>query len=122
MNRLFAAWLEEGILVSRAGGRADALIPSGIDSVADVPHEWHWPGYKPLDPKTDAAADHDRLSHGTLTWQQFWASRGYDWRQVLAQQAAEKNEIDRLGIVFGDPLKKTETIDETSDSEAASVA
>ena len=91
------------------------LLPAGVNRMADVPHEWHWPGYAPLDPVTDAAADHARLSNGTVTWQQFWASRGHDWREILEQQAREKDEIDRLGLVFGEPLKKTDTTTETED-------
>jgi len=106
LDRIFSAWLEEAVLIP-------GYLPSGIESLIDVPHEWHWPGYVPLDAVADARADHERLSNGTMTWQQFWASRGMDWQQVMAQQAAEKREVDLLGLIFGDPLKKTDRIDET---------
>ena len=108
LNKLFRAFVEEAVMVP-------GLLPRGINSAADIPHEWHWPGYAPLDPVADATADHARLSNGTDTYQRFWASRGYDWRQVLAQQAAEKEEIDRLGLVFGEPLKKSDTVTEDVD-------
>jgi capsid protein len=105
MDRLFAAWLDEAVMI-------EGLLPPGVNSITDVKHEWHWPGFAPLDPVADSTADHARLANGTLTWQEFWASRGYDWRVVMAQQAAEKDEIEKLGLVFGDPLKKSDTITE----------
>ena len=98
------------------------LLPPGIESIADIPHEWHWPGFAPLDAVKDATADHSRISNGTLTWEQFWASRGYDWRDIMAQQAQETQEIARLGITFGEPMKKTETVDETEEAGATNAA
>jgi hypothetical protein len=47
-------------------------------------------GVRAARPVVDAQADHDRLAHGTASFEEFWAKRGYDWREVMAQQAAEK--------------------------------
>lgn len=114
LDRIFEAFIDEAIMIP-------GLLPKGINSArADIPREWHWPGYVPIDPVVDAEADHARLSGGTDTWQMFWARRGKDWRTIFAQQAVEKQEIKRLKLVFGDPLKKTETIDE--DAEAVTDA
>jgi lambda family phage portal protein len=119
LDRVFAAWVAEGSLVP-------GYLPAGVRSAADIPHEWHWPGYQPLDPVQDAAADHARLSGGTSTYREFWAARGRDWREVLAQQACEKAEIERLGLVFGEPLKKSDTlreeVDDTGDAAEAAAA
>ena len=117
LDRLFLAWLDEAVMIP-------GLLPRGVNAAADVPHDWHWPGYEPLDPVQDATADHARLSNGTLTYQQFWAGRGYDWRDVLRQQGEEKDEIDRLELVFGDPLKKQmrENIAQGDPAEAADMA
>lgn len=104
LDKIAAAWVEEASLVG--------LLPRSIRTLRDLPHEWHWPGYEPLDPAKDAEADHARLSNGTMTWQQFWASRGYDWKEVMAQQAAEREEIETLGLVFGDAKPAPETADE----------
>lgn len=106
LDKLFREWIAEAALIP-------GVLPEGIATAAQVPHEWHWPGYQPLDPMVDAQADHARLNNGTLTWREFWASRGYSWQTVLQQQADERDEIERLGLVFGDPLKKalTETAD-----------
>ncbi len=108
-DKIFKAFIEEGILVP-------GLLPKSVRSVADVPHEWHWPGFLPLDAVADSTADHARLSNGTMTWQQFWASRGYDWREVMKQQADEKKEMGDLDLVFGEPLKKTDKVDETTET------
>jgi len=102
LDHIFRAWIDEAIMVP-------GLLPSGLSRMEDVPHEWHWPGYQPLEPKVDAEADHARISNGTMTWQQFWASRGYDWRDIMEQQGKEKSEIERLGLEFGDPVKPSRT-------------
>lgn len=112
LNPLFKVWYEEAVL---------AGVVRAYDGTKFPPHEWHWPGWEPLDAVADATADHDRLSNGTLTLQQFWAGRGYDWRDVLKQQAAERAEVERLGLRFGDPVKQnvTQTEDETEPANAA---
>lgn len=97
LDRLLAAWWEEAVL-------AGAVRPH--DGLAVPPHEWHWPGHTSIDPVADAQADHERLSNGTSTWQQFWAARGFDWRDVMAQQAAERDEVLRLGLEFGQPVTR----------------
>jgi len=101
LNPLFGAWFEEAVMVP-------GLLPKRA-TLETTPHEWHWPGFPSLDPAVDADADIARINAGLQTWQQFWASRGYDYREVLEQQAREKAEIDKLGLVFGEPLKKSET-------------
>jgi capsid protein len=118
LDRLFAAWIDEA---SELTG-SERILPGGVHFLRELPHEWHWPGHQVLDPVKDALADHSRISNGTLTWEQFWAKRGYDWRDVLAQQAAERDEIERLGLAFGEPLKKTEKIDNTVDDPEAAYA
>lgn len=100
LNRLFRMWYEEAVLTGTIPAYNGMVLP---------PIEWHWPGFEPLDPVADAAADHERLAHGTLTYREFWARRGYDWKDVLAQQAAEQSEIERLGLQFGDPVKRSVT-------------
>jgi len=110
LDHYFRAFVAEAVFIP-------GLLPTDIRSAADIPHEWHWPGYAPLDPLKDAQADHARLSNGTVTYQQFWARRGYDWRLILAQQAEEQKEIERLGLDFGDPRQKTERIQEDEDAD-----
>ncbi len=106
LNRLFAAWFEEAVRVPK-------LMPKGVNSLLDVPHEWHWPGFPTLDAQADTAAYINQINAGTLTWREFWAKRCYDWRDVMAQQALEKDEIELLGLEFGEPMKKQIRVDET---------
>lgn len=108
LARLFSAWYEEAVLAG--------AVPM-YDGLKLPPHEWHWPGFEPLDPVVDAQADHDRRAQGTLTDREFWARRGYDWRDVYQQLADERDERERLELVFGEPVKRSET-DTTSDADA----
>lgn len=113
LARLFRAWFEEAVLVG--------VVP--LDKgLTPPPAEWHWPGFEPLDTAVDAQADADRLAAGTMTWREFWAKRGYDWRDVMTQQQAERQEIERLGIQFGEPVKRSVTETAAADPEAANVA
>jgi lambda family phage portal protein len=99
LRKLFRAWFAEAVLAGWVRQR---------NGLATPPHEWHWPGHPVLDPTADAQADAGRLSSGTSTYKQFWAARGYDWRDVMAQQAEEQAEIERLGLRFGEPAKLTD--------------
>ena len=113
LGRIFREWHAEAVLCG-----AVPFPPSGGLTPPD--HEWHWPGFEPLDPVVDATAEHDRLAHGTLTYREFWARRGYDWRDVMAQQAAEREELERLDLTFGDPV--TRSVSETTDEEEPDTA
>jgi hypothetical protein len=107
----FGEWYYEAV-------RADAVSRfKGGDDVP--PHEWHWPGFEALDPVADATADQERLANGTLTWREFWGQRGYDWRDVMRQQAAERKEIERLKLHFGEPATTTVSEQEAGDDAAA---
>lgn len=105
LEGLFRPWFEEAQMIPK-------LLPAGA-TWQGTPHEWHWPGFPSLDPQTDTAADLAQINGGTLTWREFWAKRGFDWREMMKQQAEEKKEVERLDLQFGEPMKKTERIDET---------
>jgi capsid protein len=98
LARSFQAWYTEAVLCGAIRAYDGMKLP---------PLEWHWPGFEPLDAQADADADHSRLSNGTLTWREFWAKRGFDWRDVMAQQQREREEIDTLGLQFGEPTKQS---------------
>jgi capsid protein len=111
LNPLFAAWFDEGQKIPK-------YFPAGAN-LAQTPHEWHWPGFPTLDAAADTKADIGQINAGTMTWREFWASRGYDWREVMEQQSREREEIERLGLVFGDPLKRTEKTDDAEETADA---
>lgn len=108
LNRIFRLWYEEAVLA----GAIDAYNGSRVPPIV-----WHWPGFESLDPLVDAQTDHDRLANGTDTYRDFWGRRGFDWREVLQQQAAEQAEIERLGLQFGDPVKRSVTESEDVPSD-----
>lgn len=98
LERLFAAWFEEAVLAG--------AVPAG-GGLAAPAHEWHWPGFEPVDPLSDAQTDAQRIAAGTLTLQEFWARRGQDWRDVLVQLRAEKALLDAYGLAYGDVVTRT---------------
>jgi capsid protein len=111
MSHIFRVWFDEAVL-ARAVRSLDGAVPD---------HDFHWPGFQPLDPLVEAQADHDRISAGTLTLKEFWATRGEDWPDVLDQLAKEKEEIERLGLEFGQPTRFTVTEATTPADDANTV-
>ncbi|HLW67860.1 MAG TPA: phage portal protein [Gemmataceae bacterium] len=115
LEAIFRAWFEEAVMVP-------GLLPAGAAYETCV-HKWHWPGFPAMDIAAETKADIDQLNAGTETFERFWAARGYDYQEVLQQQAREKREIEALGLEFGEPLKKQVRIDEDeAGAEAANAA
>lgn len=108
LRRVFAEWFAEAVL--------SGAVPA-YDGLNLPPHDWHWPGFESIDPAVDADSDHSRLSNGTDTWRDFWARRGKDWKDVLVQQQAEREQIEKAGVRFGQPA--TLTVTEDGDDPAA---
>lgn len=115
LRPIFREWFDEAVMVP-------GYLPKNA-AYETTPHEWHWPGFASLDPVADAEADHARLAAGTLTFRQFWAERGYDWKDMMTQLEREQAEIERLGIEIGEPVKRSlsEAL-AAPETEAANVA
>jgi lambda family phage portal protein len=107
---LFRAWFVEAVLCGAIPMRDGLVLP---------PIEWHWPGFESLDPAVDADADQVRIAGGQLTLQEFWARRGKDWKDVLTQLSIERKEIERLGLKFGDVVKRSVTVTADTDKDDA---
>lgn len=116
LNVIFYAWLAEAILVSRAGGAADGLLPSGL-YLADVSVTWHWPGWAMLDPYKDAQADTERLGNNTLTYEQYFAEQGKDWDTQFRQLGKEKKLRDELGLTPAAAPDKPVKVEEDGDAQ-----
>lgn len=112
MEHIFRAWVDEAVMVP-------GLIPNGITSAEQIRHEWHWPGFQPLDEMAEAQADSVRRNGGQITDQEYFARRGKDWRDVYDQLETEKKERDRRGIKFADSSGKT---DQEADAKKVSSA
>lgn len=113
LERVFRAWFEEAVLAG--------AVPAG-NGLSVPRHEWHWPGFESIDPLADAQTDAQRIAAGTLTLREFWAKRGQDWRDVLAQLKAEADEVQRLGLQLGDVVQRTVSVTEPTEPEAANAA
>jgi capsid protein len=91
LDPLFAAWLDEAVMVP-------GLLPKGLDT-ENLSYEWHWPGFRYLDPLVDAKADTEQLQTSrTKTYKQFFAEQGKDWREEFQQFAAEAQLAEELGL------------------------
>lgn len=53
-------------------------------------HEWHWPAWDHIDPKTEALADTANLANGTTTIAQICGSNGDAWKETILQSEREK--------------------------------
>lgn len=106
LDPVLNAWLDEAIMVP-------GLLPAGLD-IAELPHEWHWPGFPYLDPLTDAKADSERLLNRTQSYARFYAERGQDWEEELAQIGREKELMDSLGLTPEDVDQAKQATEEES--------
>ncbi len=93
LNKSFKAWYQEAVLCGQIRAYDGLKLP---------PHDWHWPGYEPLDPVVDAEADIMRLQSGTLTWREFWAKRGFAWQDVAKWQSEEQKLHEKYGLMFAE--------------------
>lgn len=93
----FACWLEEQIALRKTipmlGKRSfydvfDAITRCTFDT-------WSKPR---LDPMKENQADKVLYDMGALSLKDMCGADGRDWREVLQQRAAEKAEMDRLGL------------------------
>lgn len=99
LNKMFRAWFEEARLIPD-------LLPAGA-SIKRTPTVWHWPAYSSIDPLVDVQATAAAVAAGQLTLRKFWADRGEDWLEMLKQLQAEKNELEKLGLMFGDVVQRS---------------
>lgn len=112
LDRLFAEWLNEAVLVP-------GLIPDGLRLIADWQHEWHWDGFEHVDPSKEANAQQTRLATHTTTLADEYAKEGKDWRKKLQQRAKELQLMKQLGIQQED---QPATQPEPDDEEVADAA
>lgn len=94
---IYAAWLEEAI------DRGDVKLPKGAPSfyeakTAYCAGKWVGPPRGWVDPQKEALAALTRMDGGLSTLEDECAEQGKDWVDVLAQQAREHKERERLGL------------------------
>lgn len=90
LNRIFALWLREYILVT-----GEKVSP-------DVEHSWFWDGFEHVDPGKEANAIDIKLKNGTTTYAAEYSKVGRDWEDEFVQIAKEKKRMAELGITLED--------------------
>ena len=99
LNRITERW------VSRA-------IMSGVLRERRDGYRWKYvmPANEPIDPKKDLEADILAVRSGRWSPQEFLASWGRDWRQVVSDHASFFKETDSMGLTFDiDPRKVSQS-------------
>jgi len=111
LDRIFAAWLREAVLVS-------GLLPIPVRTLAargeSLSHQWFWDGHEHVDPAKEANAQATRLASHTTTLASEFAKQGRDWETELRQRAKELELMTELGLVVEEPLP---TLTEEPDDE-----
>lgn len=110
LQRIFAAWLEEAVLVP-------GMIPDSAGLPTEWSVSWAWDSGEHVDPLKEASAIDIRLRNNTTTLASEYAKQGKDWRQELQQRAAEQQLSTDLN------LSTEETQDgQTSETEGEEAA
>ena len=93
LDRFFAAWLAEAILVDPVLSKLDHK---------ELAHQWFWDGQEHVDPAKEANALKTRLNCDATTLAYEYARMGRDWEAELRQRAKEKALMKELGLVHED--------------------
>jgi lambda family phage portal protein len=95
LDRIFAAWAREAVLV-------EGYLPQEMRMVtSDWSHSWHWDGFAHIDPQSEAEAQKVRLASGTTTIADEWAREGEDWEEKLEEQARIEQRKRELAAQYG---------------------
>lgn len=96
LNRITARWASRAILSGALRERKEG-------------YRWKYvmPANEPVDPRKDLEADIMAVRSGRWSPQEFLASWGRDWREVVADHAAFFKEADALGLTFDIDPRKT---------------
>ena len=104
LDRIFAAWIREAILI-------EGFLPQRLRLIAtDWSHQWFWDGHEHVDPAKEANAQATRLENLTTTLADEYARKGQDWEVQLRQRSRELALMRELGIELkpaaGGPAQK----------------
>lgn len=90
LARVFARWLEYALAI-------EGYIPK-LGKKFKV--RWFWDASEHVDPLLEAEAAQTLVDAGLLTYQEFWASKGHDWKERFDQIAIEQEYVKSKGIEF----------------------
>jgi lambda family phage portal protein len=112
LDRIFAAWLEEAMLLPEFRGFA---FLRNADDV--IPHQWFFDGTEHVDPAKEASAQATRLTSNTTTLAAEYARQGKDWEVELRQRAKELALMKELGLAVSQPTPQPPSPESPDDDE-----
>ncbi len=118
LDRLFAAWLREAILISDYMPLWVRTAVAGFDMPM---HQWFFDGHEHVDPIKEAKGQAIRLANLTTTLSKECAAQGDDWEVVLEQVAREVQRKRELGLI-PEVTPEEEEEEEDASTEAAKAA
>ena len=96
LEPLFADFWAEAQRVSDLWGDGPGQIPLKMRNTRPT-HKWMWDGREHVDPSKEAKAATERMANRTSSLAEECAIKGTDWKEVLAQQAAESAYARSIG-------------------------
>ena len=91
LGKVFSTWWSEYRNSSRDAQRLPATVPI----------TWQWPGFEHVDPQKEADAAATRLENNLMTYAEYYAEHGDDWRAKFRQKAKEKAFAKEVGLHLG---------------------
>lgn len=123
LDRIFAAWLDEALLI-------EGYLPE-LPAMVEVPHAWYWDGREHVDPQKEATAQGTRLASATTTRTREYALQGLDideQDEIGARENGVSIEEYRAAVfkktfaAGGAPETSTEETDGDQEEETATAA
>lgn len=94
LSRLFEAWLAEALRLPNVLPRLSLAQQVALRDRTT----WFWDGTEHVDPAKEAKAQELRLKNKTTTLAREYARDGRDWKQEIAQLAAEQTALESVGL------------------------
>jgi capsid protein len=108
-KRIAEGWVQRAVL--------EGVLPPRRDG-----YRWTFvtPANEPIDPKKDLEADVMAVRAGRMSPQEFIASWGRDWREVVGSFSSFLAEVDAAGLVFDIDPRRTSQSGNLHGDEASS--
>ncbi len=87
VTRVFAEWYSEAVLIEGYLSQEARNLIGPDDYPQYPPHEWHYDGFKHVDPEKEAKAQENRLAVGTSNHPDEYAEQGKDWEMEFTKAA-----------------------------------
>lgn len=110
LDRIFAEWLKEAMLV-------EILPPMAFTPEISIAHDWHFDPFPSIDPLKDGKADEMDLMNGVTTQSELCAERKRDWRKINRQREREIKDQKKRGIFVEVKPPASQPMDDSATSD-----